>query len=172
MNRKDSQLCPGLLLIILLCSWLATASQSFAKGLTSQEMVRIRSVREAVISPDGSEVAYTLSAPRNPFEEEDGDPWKELYVVDREGNTGPFVEKVRLMPNVIDVKVHDHVLQVTIDDPADYSRSLSGIFEVLHGEGLELISFSSGSQTLEEAFLNLLEEEETHGFLRAIAKRA
>ncbi len=89
-----------------------------------------------------------------------------------DGETGAFVEKVRTMPNVIDVHVKDHVIEVTIDDPSDYSRSLSGIFEVLHGEGLELISFSSGSQTLEEAFLNLLEEEETHGFLRAISRGA
>jgi ABC-2 type transport system ATP-binding protein len=89
-----------------------------------------------------------------------------------DGETAPFVEKVRAMSNIIDVEVHDHVIQVTIDDPADYSRSLSSVFEVLHAQGLELISFSSGSQTLEEAFLNLLEEEETHGFLRAIARRA
>ncbi len=89
-----------------------------------------------------------------------------------DGDAAKFVEKVRTMPNVIDVHVHDHVIQVTIDDPSDYSRSLSSIFEVLHTEGLELISFSSGSQTLEEAFLNLLEEEETHGFLRAISRGA
>jgi len=89
-----------------------------------------------------------------------------------DGETGRFLERVRTMPNVIDVEVHDHVIQVTIDDPSDYSRSLSSIFEALHGEGLELISFSSGSQTLEEAFLNLLEEEETHGFLRAISRGA
>lgn len=89
-----------------------------------------------------------------------------------DGEVDVFLEKVRTMPNVIDVKVHDHVIQVTIDDPADYSRSLSAIFKALHAEGLELISFSSGSQTLEEAFLNLLEEEETHGFLRAIARGA
>ena len=89
-----------------------------------------------------------------------------------DGDLGPFVEKVRLLPNVIDVQVTDHIVKVGIDDPADYSKTLSGIFQVLHGEGLDLISFSSGSQTLEEAFLNLLEEEETHGFLRAIGKGA
>jgi ABC-2 type transport system ATP-binding protein len=89
-----------------------------------------------------------------------------------EGEVGPFIEKVRSIPNVIDVETHDHIIQVSIDDPDDYSRALSDIFQVLHTEGLDLISFSSGSQSLEEAFLNLLEEEKTYGFLRAIGKQA
>ncbi len=61
---------------------------------------------------------------------------------------------------------------MTIDDPDDYSKALGTIFHILHEEDLELISFSSGSQSLEEAFLNLLEEEKTHGFLRAIGRSA
>jgi ABC-2 type transport system ATP-binding protein len=89
-----------------------------------------------------------------------------------EGDAGPFLENVRSLPNVIDVEHHGHVIQVTIDDPDDYSRVLGQIFHILHQEDLELISFSSGSQSLEEAFLNLLEEEKTHGFLRAIGRSA
>jgi ABC-2 type transport system ATP-binding protein len=90
-----------------------------------------------------------------------------------EGESGPFVEKVRLIPNIIDVETHDHSIQVTIDDPDDYSKALGQVFHILHDEeGLDLISFSSGSQSLEEAFLNLLEEEKTYGFLRAIGRDA
>jgi ABC-2 type transport system ATP-binding protein len=94
----------------------------------------------------------------------------ELHV---EGNAGPLIEKARNIPNVIDVEYHDHLIQVTIDDPEDYSKVLAKIFNILHDEeGLDLISFSSGSQSLEEAFLNLLEEERTYGFLRAIGRDA
>jgi hypothetical protein len=71
------------------------------------------------------------------------------------------------------VECNDHLIQVTIDDPTDYSKALGKIFHLLHDEeGLDLISFSSGSQSLEEAFLNLLEEEKTYGFLRAIGRDA
>ncbi|NIS22452.1 MAG: hypothetical protein GWN18_21025 [Thermoplasmata archaeon] len=60
-----------------------------------------------------------------------------------------------------------------MDDPEDYPRALGQIFHILHDEeALDLISFSSGSQSLEEAFLNLLEEEKTYGFLRAIGRDA
>ncbi len=89
-----------------------------------------------------------------------------------EGDPAPFMEKVRTLPQVIDVESHDHIIQITIDDPDDYSKVLGQIFHILHQEDLDLISFSSGSQSLEEAFLNLLEEEKTHGFLRAIGRSA
>lgn len=81
----------GLLVGIAWMVFLALPSDSIAEELTSHDMVRMRIVREAVISPDGSEIAYVLSVPRDPFEEEDGDPWKELHVVDGGGNSGPFV---------------------------------------------------------------------------------
>lgn len=94
----------------------------------------------------------------------------ELHV---EGEAGAFVDKVRLVPSVIDVELNNHVIQVTIDDPDDYAKALGQVFHILHDEeGVELVSFSSGSQSLEEAFLNLLEEEKTYGFLRAIGRDA
>jgi ABC-2 type transport system ATP-binding protein len=94
----------------------------------------------------------------------------ELHV---EGDAGTFVEKLRQIPSIIDVEYHNHVIQVTIDEPDDYSKALGKSFHLLHEEKeLDLVSFSSGSQSLEEAFLNLLEEEKTYGFLRAIGRDA
>lgn len=89
-----------------------------------------------------------------------------------DGDVGPFITKVEAIPYVIDVEAVKHLIKIAIDDPKDYSRALSEIFRVLHEEDLELISVSSGSQVLEEAFLNLLEEEKAHGFLRAISREA
>jgi len=58
--------------------------------LTPQHIAKLRSVTEAVISPDGAEVAYVLSVPRRPGKDKDGPAWAELHVVDRQGNSRPF----------------------------------------------------------------------------------
>jgi ABC-2 type transport system ATP-binding protein len=89
-----------------------------------------------------------------------------------DGDVGPFIAKVEAIPYVIDVENIKHLIKIVIDDPKDYSKALLEIFRLLHEADLELISFSSGSQVLEEAFLNLLEEEKAYGFLRAISKEA
>jgi dipeptidyl aminopeptidase/acylaminoacyl peptidase len=52
----------------------------------------IRVASSAVPSPDGSQVAYVLAVPRNPFEEPDGPAWEELRVVATAGGPSvPFV---------------------------------------------------------------------------------
>ncbi len=89
-----------------------------------------------------------------------------------EGDVKSFLTKLKAIPNVIDVKCFRHIIKIGIDDPKNYSKALMKIFKVLSEETLELISFSSGSENLEEAFLNLLEEEKSHGFLRAISRKA
>ena len=89
-----------------------------------------------------------------------------------DGEVEPFVAKAREVPGIINVELNQRIITVGIDDPSDYSRVLLDIFKLLHEGGLEVISFNSGSQNLEQAFLNLLEEEKSHGFLRAIGKGA
>ncbi len=58
---------------------------------TPQHVAKLRVVTEAVIAPDGSQVAYVLSVPRNLPKEKDGPAWAELHVVDKAGNSTPFV---------------------------------------------------------------------------------
>ena len=89
-----------------------------------------------------------------------------------EGDMEPFVARAREVQGVINVEVSQRMITIGIDDPSDYSRVLLDIFKILHEGELDLISFNSGSQNLEHAFLNLLEEEKSHGFLRAIGKGA
>lgn len=72
---------------------------AFAGGepFTPSHVAKLRSVTQVVISPDGSQVAYVLSVPRRPWEEEDGLAWAELHLVDTSGNSRPFVAgKVRV----------------------------------------------------------------------------
>jgi dipeptidyl aminopeptidase/acylaminoacyl peptidase len=60
--------------------------------LTPEDVVRIRSVGQVVVSPAGSHVAFTLSVPRVPFQDEDGPAWAELHVLDvASGGSRTFV---------------------------------------------------------------------------------
>ena len=76
----------------MLCSPVTTASPE--DGLTFEKLAALRSVDDAVVSPDGRYIAYALRVPRRP-DEEDGPAWRELRVLDRQTNdhrpyvTGP-----------------------------------------------------------------------------------
>ena len=58
---------------------------------TPQHVAKLRVVTEAVISPDGTQVAYVLGVPRDIPKEKDGGAWTELHVVDTKGNSTPFI---------------------------------------------------------------------------------
>lgn len=58
---------------------------------TPQHVAKLRIVTEAVISPDGTQVAYVLAVPRDLSKEKDGGSWTELHVVDTKGNSTPFI---------------------------------------------------------------------------------
>jgi dipeptidyl aminopeptidase/acylaminoacyl peptidase len=58
---------------------------------TPQHIAKLRIVTEAVISPDGTQVAYVLAVPRDLTKEKDGGAWTELHVVDTKGNQTPFI---------------------------------------------------------------------------------
>src|ERR1700689_5216319 len=58
---------------------------------TPQHVAKLRMVVEAVIAPDGTQVAYVLAVPRDLAKEKDGGSWTELHVVDTKGNSTPFI---------------------------------------------------------------------------------
>src|SRR4051812_44829650 len=76
------------LLLLLLTASVAAAQDTL---WTPQHVAKLRVVTEAVISPDGTQVAYVLSVPRDIPREKDGVPWTELHVVDTKGNQAPFI---------------------------------------------------------------------------------
>lgn len=59
--------------------------------MTPADVARLRNVEEAVVSPDGTAVAYLLEVPRIPFEDPDGPAWSELWVVADDGAPRPYV---------------------------------------------------------------------------------
>lgn len=83
------------LLTVLLVALPAAAGEG--GGLTPYDVAKLQSVTSAVMSPDGTWIAYTVSVPRVPFEEASGPPWSVLYVADLEGHSRPFITgKVRV----------------------------------------------------------------------------
>jgi dipeptidyl aminopeptidase/acylaminoacyl peptidase len=64
-----------------------TAQENF----TAHHVAKIQYVTSAKISPDGTRVAYVLSVPRIPFEDEDGPAWSQLHVVEENGETRSFI---------------------------------------------------------------------------------
>jgi dipeptidyl aminopeptidase/acylaminoacyl peptidase len=70
---------------------LATAASAQDNVFTPQHVARLRVVTEAVIAPDGTQVAYVLAVPRDIPKEKDGPAWTELHVVDTKGNSTPFI---------------------------------------------------------------------------------
>lgn len=71
--------CPGAL--------LAQEQQRFEP----KHIAKIQAVRNVAVAPDGELLAYTVTVPRRPLSDDDGPAWSELYVVDREGNSRPFI---------------------------------------------------------------------------------
>jgi dipeptidyl aminopeptidase/acylaminoacyl peptidase len=70
----------------------ALAADAPADALTPERVARLRSVTEVAMSPDGRQVAYTLSVPRQPGVDDDGEPWSELWVLAvASGENRPFV---------------------------------------------------------------------------------
>lgn len=60
--------------------------------LTPHRVAEIRGVSAAKMSPDGTRIAYTLTVPRRPLVDEDGEAWVELHVVDvASGQSRPYV---------------------------------------------------------------------------------
>jgi Tol biopolymer transport system component len=60
-------------------------------GLSIEDTVALRLVTSARMSPDGEQIAYQLVVPREIYKEDDGKPYRELHIVDLEGNSRPYV---------------------------------------------------------------------------------
>jgi len=80
---------------IAACSLIALTTPPTAGAaddvLTPYHVAKIKNVGSAQISPDGKHIAYTLSVPRKPFDDESGPNWTELHVADLDGNSRPFI---------------------------------------------------------------------------------
>ncbi len=75
-------------LIILITLPAALAAEKPALSL--EDTVSLKSASGAVMSPNGDAVAYLLSVPRTLYVDADGPAWKQLHVVNTDGESRPY----------------------------------------------------------------------------------
>ncbi|MBL9189103.1 MAG: S9 family peptidase [Opitutaceae bacterium] len=73
----------------LVCAVVAVSVRAADAVFTPQRIAELRNVTAAAISPDGQHTAYTLSVPRKPGVDDDGEAWTELWVVGAEAGAKP-----------------------------------------------------------------------------------
>ncbi len=59
--------------------------------LTLEDIVTLKQVVSADMSPSGEDIAYVLNVPRIPYVDEDGGAYRELHVTDLDGNSRGFI---------------------------------------------------------------------------------
>lgn len=74
-------------ILILFCGF----SWAEKKPLSLHDLTKVRQVISVAMSPDGENIAFTLTKPRDVFQDGDGESWRELYVVDKRGTIRPFI---------------------------------------------------------------------------------
>ena len=82
---------PTAVMMLTLASLVPRARADELGRWTSEHVARLRAVTAAVVSPDGSKIAYMLSVPRRPMVDDDGPAWAELHVVTPDKVTRPYV---------------------------------------------------------------------------------
>ncbi|HXH25420.1 MAG TPA: S9 family peptidase [Vicinamibacterales bacterium] len=78
-------------MVVWLAAVLAASGVAAQERLTPHDLLRLRAVASAAISPDGREVAFLRTVPRNPLDSPDGPAWTEVHVVESPGRERPFV---------------------------------------------------------------------------------
>ena len=81
----------SIILLALAAASLLAVTAARAQPLSLTEIVQLRTVSDARLSPNAERIAYILSVPREPYVDEDGGPWRELHVVDMQGNSRAYV---------------------------------------------------------------------------------
>lgn len=67
------------------------AAYSQENLFTPHHVSKLKVVSSAVVSPDGTQIAYTLSVPRHIPKEKDGFAWAELHIVDLHGTSTAYI---------------------------------------------------------------------------------
>lgn len=75
----------------LLITSLAIAQGAIAEPLTLEDVAALKSVTAVRMSPQGDRIAYLLRVQREVYRDDDGPPYRELHIVDLEGNATPYV---------------------------------------------------------------------------------
>ncbi len=90
-NRLSRRLFSAVILIAILIFTAISLPAGEPSAMTPEEVLKIKSVSEAAISPDGNWIAYTVNVPRSAADEPGG-AYRELYLISARGDEPqPFV---------------------------------------------------------------------------------
>ena len=80
-------------LYIFLLTVLVSVHNAHAQSgsLSLEEIVSLKQVSGVYMSPEGDQIAYLLSVPREIYKDDDGKSYRELHVVDLNGVSRPYV---------------------------------------------------------------------------------
>jgi ABC-2 type transport system ATP-binding protein len=85
-----------------------------------------------------------------------------------EGDLKRFLEALKVARWVVSFETRsDFEVDVTFSADATMADAVKEITDLVSREGLDLISISSSTSSIEDAFIDLLRDEESRGFLRA-----
>ncbi|WP_408607211.1 S9 family peptidase [Colwellia chukchiensis] len=70
---------------------LVSTSSLASDVITIEDIPKIKSVRDSIISPNGEYIAFTRSLPRELYVDKDGRSYNQLFISDIQGNARPFV---------------------------------------------------------------------------------
>ena len=86
-----------------------------------------------------------------------------------DGNLDIFCEKLRSIDGIIALERRgEFTVDVSFNANVSALKTIQEILSLVSTCGLDLISINSSTSRIEDAFLKLLEEEESRGFLRAV----
>ena len=89
--------------------------------------------------------------------------------LDLDGNLAPFCEGLKTVSGVIDyARRGDFGIDFNLDSAGSMLDILKDIVGLISKSNLDLISITSSSSSIEDAFLEMLKGEESRGFLRAV----
>ena len=91
MNRLVRTTCRSACLLLIAMLTLGQPAHAQSTGLSLEEIIDLKRVAGAYMSPAGDKIAYLLSVPRELYKEDDGRPHRELHVVDLDGVSRPYV---------------------------------------------------------------------------------
>lgn len=79
------------LILSVLAATVTSISLAQNGPLTLEDIVQLRQVAGAQISPDGSRIAYLLEVPRTPYVDESGGAYRELHITDLDGDSRGYI---------------------------------------------------------------------------------
>jgi ABC-2 type transport system ATP-binding protein len=92
------------------------------------------------------------------------------YEIDLEGDqksVGKATQALKAMTELREVSVRQRRLELRLADDANNAAALANVFMTLADNKLTVVSIRSVGQQTEQAFLDLVEKEESRGFARA-----